>query len=65
MEEIQYNGRTITVDLEEARGGWVWTYQIDDGPLRRCKDRPIQSRELMLSEGISTAKAEIDGRPVQ
>ena len=62
--QAEYKGKTIAVDTEEVRGGWIWTYQIDAGPIRRCKDRPMPSEEIMLREGLSTAKAEMDGYAV-
>jgi hypothetical protein len=60
--EEDYKGRLISVDTQEVRrGAFRWSYQIDDGPLRRSEDRPL-AEELMLAEALSAAKREIDAK---
>ena len=63
MHQEEYKGRTITVDTYRRGKGWAWTYQIDGGPIRESRDRPLPSEELMLREAIGNAKAEIDRMP--
>ncbi len=60
MHQEKYKGRIITVDILKRGKGWTWSYQIDSGPLREGRDRPLSSQELILSEVIGEAKAEID-----
>ena len=59
-QTIEYKGKTIQAYTYKAGNGFRWTYQIDGGISRDCKDRPIQSEELMLNEAISQAKTAID-----
>lgn len=61
MHQEEYKGRNITVDVLKRGKNWTWSYQIDDGPLRESRDRPLPSQEVVLKEAISEAKAEIDG----
>lgn len=60
MFQEEYKGRQITVDTFKRGNGFAWTYQIDGGPIRESKDRPLPSEELMLKEAIGNAKFEID-----
>jgi hypothetical protein len=56
----EYKGHQITVDSHRVGRGFRWGYQIDDGEIRECRDRPLRNEQRVLREGISTAKAEID-----
>ena len=60
MHQEEYKGRAIAVDVLERGNGWTWSYQIDGGPLRESRNRPLPNRELVLSEALSEAKSEID-----
>ena len=60
MHQEEYKGRIITVDLLKRGSNWTWSYQIDDGPLRESRDRPLPSHDLVLKEAIAQAKSEID-----
>jgi hypothetical protein len=60
QEKIDYKGRTISVETTKRGNGWTWAYQIDTGPLRQGRDRPLESEELMLKEAIREAQREID-----
>ena len=60
MQQEEYKGRTITVDTHRIGKGWVWSYQIDGGPIRKSGDRPLDSEELVRKEAIGEAKAEVD-----
>ena len=60
MHQEEYKGRIITADTLNRGKGWTWSYQIDGGPLREGSDRPLPNQELILSEAIGEAKAEID-----
>jgi len=60
MHQEEYKGRVITVDVLKRGNGWTWSYQIDGGPLRECRDRPLPSQEIVLSEAFQEAKYEID-----
>ncbi len=60
MRQEEYKGHTITVDVFKRGKGWAWSYQIDDGPLRECRDRPLPNQEIALSEAVQVAKLEID-----
>jgi hypothetical protein len=60
MKQVEYKGHWITIDTTQRGSGWVWTYQIDTGPIRSCEDRPMRSEELMEAEAESAAKAQID-----
>ena len=56
-----YGARHIEIDTQEVRGRrWTWTYQIDDGPLRACQDRPVGTEPLAKSEALMQARREID-----
>jgi hypothetical protein len=59
----EYKGHQITVDTYRLGKGFRWSYQIDGGDIRDCRDRPLRSEQAVLSEGISEAKAEIDRQP--
>lgn len=56
----EYKGHSISVDTYEAGKGWRWDYQIDSGPIRECKDRPLRSENIMRQEALDAAKHEID-----
>jgi hypothetical protein len=56
----EYKGHEFSVDTVQRGKGWSWTYQIDGGPLREGKDRPLPSEQLALQEAISNAKSAID-----
>jgi hypothetical protein len=56
----EYKGHQITVDTHSVGRGFRWSYQIDGGEIRDCKDRPLRSEQVVLSEGIPAARAEID-----
>jgi hypothetical protein len=60
MHQEEYKGHSITVDTFKRGKGFGWSYQIDGGPIREGKDRPLYSERLMLQEAISEAKWEID-----
>lgn len=60
MHQEEYKGRVITVDVLMRGKGWTWSYQIDSGPLRESRDRPLPSQEIVLKEALREAKAEID-----
>ena len=60
MHQEEYKGRVITVDVLKRGKGWTWSYQIDGGPLRESRDRPLPSQEIVLNEALGKAKAEID-----
>lgn len=60
MHQEKYKGRNITVDVLKRGNNWTWSYQIDSGPLRECRDRPLPRQEVVLKDAISEAKAEID-----
>ena len=64
MHQEEYKGRVITVDVLERKHGWSWSYQINSGTLRECRDRPLPSQEIALREAIDEAKFEIDGSSV-
>jgi hypothetical protein len=55
-----YKGHQITVYSHRVGRGFRWGYQIDYGEIRECQDRPSRNEKIMLREGISAAKAEID-----
>ena len=57
---LEYNGHTITVDAHQVARGWQWSYQIDGGPVRTGKDRPLRSEEVMRTEAIDIARIAID-----
>ena len=59
QEEI-YNGHKIVVETTRRGNGWVATYQIDGGEIRRCGDRPLLNEGLVLFEAIGDAKVVID-----
>ena len=60
MHQEKYKGRVIAVDVLKRGKGWTWSYQIDGGSLRQCRDRPLTSQEIVLSEALEEAKSEID-----
>jgi hypothetical protein len=60
MHQDEYKGHMITIDTIKRGRGYAWSYQIDGGPLRESRDRPLPSEEIMLKEAIDAAKAEID-----
>lgn len=55
-----YKGHAIWAETFKEGKGWRWSYQIDGGPLRECRDRPLRNEQLMLEEAIGEAKHEID-----
>ena len=60
MHQEEYKGHTITVDVFKRGKGWTWSYQIDDGSWRECRDRPLPNQEIVLREAVREAKLEID-----
>lgn len=60
MHQEKYKGRNIKVDVLKRGNNWTWSYQVDNGPLRESRDRPLPHPELVLKEAISEAKAEVD-----
>ena len=60
MHQEKYKGRVITIEVFKRGNGWTWSYQVDGGPLRECRDRPLPSQEIVLSEALEEAKDEID-----
>ncbi len=65
MHQEEYKGRSITVDILKRGSGWTWSYQIDDGPLRESRERPLPNQNVVLNEAIRRAKAEIDRMAIQ
>jgi len=61
MHQEEYKGQNINIDVLKRKNGWAWSYQIGGGSLRECRDRPLSSEGLALSEALEEAKAEIDG----
>jgi hypothetical protein len=57
----EYKGHSITVHTFKRGEGFGWSYQIDGGPVRESRDRPLRDEETMLKEAIDQAKAEIHG----
>jgi hypothetical protein len=55
-----YKGHEITVDTYRVGRGFRWGYQIDGGEIREGRDRPLRNERIVLREGISAAKEEID-----
>lgn len=60
MEQIEYEGRWISVDVTPDGKGWKWTYQIEGGALRACEDRSLGTEQAMRDDAVFHAKAEID-----
>jgi hypothetical protein len=60
LKQVEYKGRWITIDVFQRGKGWSWSYQIDNGPMRECDDRPLRSENLILGEAEEAAKREID-----
>ena len=60
MYQEEYKGHQITVDTLKRGKGWVATYQIDGGEIRRCDGRPLVSEEIVRSEATVEAKWVID-----
>jgi hypothetical protein len=60
LRQIEYKGRWVSINATTgAEGGW--TYQIDDGPIRRlASPRPLSNEEGLFREAEDAAKAEID-----
>jgi len=59
-EQLEYREHTIFAETYPTRGGFLWAYQIDGGPLRECADRPMGNKGIVLGEAIDTAKQEVD-----
>jgi hypothetical protein len=59
-QRIIYSGREVVAEIHIVGSGFQWTYQIDDGPLREGRDRPLKHESIVLAEAISSAKREID-----
>ncbi len=54
---FEHVGYEITVETFKVGGGYRWSYDIGGGlGSGDCKDRPLPSEGLVLSEGISEAK---------
>jgi hypothetical protein len=49
----EYKGHSITVHTFKRGEGFGWSYQIDGGPVRESRDRPLRDEDQ--------AKAEIHG----
>lgn len=60
MKQIEYKNRWINIDLVQHGKAWGWTYQIDAGPVRESRDRPLPSPDIMEAEAEREAKREID-----
>jgi hypothetical protein len=60
LEQFEYKKKWVVVDTYSVGHGWLWTYQIDGGPPREERDRPLRNEELVLQNGVREAKAEID-----
>jgi hypothetical protein len=58
--EEQYKGHTILAETYRVGEGYRWTYQIDGGDMRECRDRPLRNERVVLAEAVGDAKAEID-----
>jgi hypothetical protein len=57
---IEYKGRSISIDTLQVGKGLTWTYQIDGGPLREGRDRPLPSEAVVIREAEVEAMSEID-----
>jgi hypothetical protein len=59
--EEQHKGHTIVAEAHpRGKKGYTWSYQIDGGEMRECRDRPLRSESVALSEAVFEAKAAID-----
>jgi hypothetical protein len=58
--EEQYKDHTIIAETYPIGKGYRWSYQIDDGDMRECRDRPLPNERVVLGEAVVAAKAEID-----
>lgn len=61
--QFEYKGIHYSIDVSEVRsGGWTWSYQIQNGPVCKCKDLLLDSEETALSEAKRKVKWMIDHR---
>jgi hypothetical protein len=58
----KYKGHTIVAETYPIAKGYRWTYQIDGGDIRECRDRPLRNEKVALAEAVGKAKAEIDSQ---
>ena len=42
---------------------FVWRYQIDNGPIHPCLDRPLGTKDMARDEALAKAMWRIDERP--
>jgi hypothetical protein len=61
MESFEYKSHKVEIEVADRGRGWVWTYQVDSGPVIANNGPPHPSEVLARLEAIAVAEREIDG----
>ena len=63
-EIILYKGRQISlIVVMTAPQQFVWRYQVDDGAIHPCLDRPLSTEDMARDEALGCATGRIDQMP--
>ena len=63
-ETIVYKGHRISwAVVMTAPQQFVWRYQIDEGAIHPCLDRPLASEDMARDEALAEAMWRIDQMP--
>ncbi|WP_211452666.1 hypothetical protein [Collimonas antrihumi] len=59
--EFEYKGIHYSVTVyEEIKGRWTWSFQIENGVIRKCTDLPMEHEEIARREVMRKVKWMID-----
>lgn len=59
-ENFEYKGHHVSVETAPMGRGFRWRYVIDGQHFKESNDRPLPNEEIMLREGVDSAKRAID-----
>jgi hypothetical protein len=60
METFEYKSHKVEIQVADRGRGWVWTYQVDSGPVIANDGQPHSSELLARLEAIAVAESAID-----